>query len=95
MNAFQIFAQTVIRPIRSCKKFFQVSIHPFIDGNGRTARLLMNLILMQGGFPPIIIPVDARADYYDTLTAANRGDLRPFIRFIARQTDLTLQVRLV
>ncbi|VDK76447.1 unnamed protein product [Onchocerca ochengi] len=69
-----------------------VSIHPFIDGNGRTARLLMNLILMQSGFPPVIIPVEDRSDYYDTLTAANRGNLRPFIRFIARQTDATLQM---
>ncbi|VIO87582.1 Uncharacterized protein BM_BM17241 [Brugia malayi] len=69
-----------------------VSIHPFIDGNGRTARLLMNLILMQSGFPPVIIPVEARSDYYDTLNAANRGNLRPFIRFIARQTDATLQL---
>ncbi|KAL3982897.1 Fic/DOC family protein [Acanthocheilonema viteae] len=69
-----------------------VSIHPFIDGNGRTARLLMNLILMQSGFPPVIIPVEARSDYYDTLVAANHGNLRPFIRFIARQTDTTLQL---
>lgn len=53
----------------------------------------MNLILMQSGFPPVIIPVEDRSDYYDTLTAANRGNLRPFIRFIARQTDATLQVR--
>lgn len=53
----------------------------------------MNLILMQSGFPPVIIPVEARSDYYDTLNAANRGNLRPFIRFIAHQTDTTLQVR--
>ncbi|VDN21248.1 unnamed protein product [Gongylonema pulchrum] len=52
----------------------------------------MNLILMLNGFPPIIIPVEARADYYDTLSAANRGDLRPFIRFIAGQTDAALQL---
>lgn len=52
----------------------------------------MNLILMQGGFPPIIIPVEARAEYYQALNTANGGDLRPFIRFIARQADSTLQV---
>ncbi|VDM47604.1 unnamed protein product [Toxocara canis] len=69
-----------------------VYIHPFVDGNGRTARLLMNLILMQAGFPPIIIPVEERGDYYHSLNAANAGDLRPFIRFIAKQTDATLQV---
>lgn len=68
-----------------------VYIHPFVDGNGRTARLLMNLILMQNGFPPVIIPVEERGEYYRTLNVANSGDLRPFIRFITRQTDNTLQ----
>ncbi len=67
-----------------------VYIHPFIDGNGRTARLLMNLILMQAGFPPVIIRVEDRLEYYETLSAANEGDLRPFIRFIAAATDRTL-----
>ncbi|KAI1725050.1 fic/DOC family domain-containing protein [Ditylenchus destructor] len=68
-----------------------VYIHPFIDGNGRTSRLLMNFILMQAGFPPVIIPVEERSRYYSTLQQANQGDLRPFIRFIAEQTDRTLE----
>ncbi|KAE9555089.1 hypothetical protein FO519_001664 [Halicephalobus sp. NKZ332] len=68
-----------------------VYIHPFIDGNGRTARLLMNFILMQAGFPPVIIPLEERERYYKTLKAANEGDLRPFIRFIAKLTDDSLQ----
>ncbi|KAH7684657.1 fic protein family protein [Aphelenchoides avenae] len=68
-----------------------VYIHPFIDGNGRTARLLMNFILMQSGFPPVIIPVEERGRYYASLRAANEGDLRPFIRFIAELTDKTLE----
>lgn len=68
-----------------------VYIHPFIDGNGRTARLLMNFILMQAGYPPVIIPVEERAKYYLTLKSANDGDLRPFIRLIARLTDECLQ----
>jgi Fic family protein len=67
-----------------------VFIHPFVDGNGRTARLLMNLILMQAGFPPVIIFVEDRLRYYETLKMANEGDLRPFIRFIAATTDQTL-----
>jgi len=67
-----------------------VHIHPFYDGNGRTSRLLMNLILMQAGYPPIIIPVERRAEYYEHLKAANDGDIRPFVRFIARCTEQTI-----
>lgn len=67
-----------------------VTIHPFYDGNGRTSRLLMNLILMQAGFPPVAIQVEERLRYYDTLELANNGDIRPFIRFISECTERTL-----
>uniref|UniRef100_A0A2C9K1D5 protein adenylyltransferase n=1 Tax=Biomphalaria glabrata TaxID=6526 RepID=A0A2C9K1D5_BIOGL len=67
-----------------------VAIHPFYDGNGRTSRLLMNLILMQAGFPPVSIEVDDRLTYYETLQQANDGDIRPFIRFIAKCAERTL-----
>ena len=67
-----------------------VTIHPFYDGNGRTSRLLMNLILMQAGFPPVSIKVEDRFRYYETLELANEGDIRPFIRFIAECAERTL-----
>lgn len=67
-----------------------VAIHPFFDGNGRTSRLLMNVILMQAGFPPVSIEVGDRLTYYETLELANNGDIRPFIRFISRCTERTL-----
>jgi Fic family protein len=41
-----------------------VDIHPFNDGNGRTARLLMNLILIRGGYPPVAVRPDATFDEY-------------------------------
>ena len=50
-----------------------VSIHPFIDGNGRTARLVMNLILLQNGYPITVIASDRkkRTKYYDSLEACH------------------------
>ena len=60
-----------------------VSIHPFIDGNGRTARLLMNLALLQAGYPISIIPPVLRTDYIDTLKATNTGDNQPFINLLS------------
>ena len=44
-----------------------VSIHPFIDGNGRTGRLLMNLVLLQNGYVPVIIKNDKRVNYLDAI----------------------------
>ena len=61
-----------------------VKIHPFVDGNGRTARLLMNLDLMARDFPPIVIPVERRLEYYESLDGAHlNGDYNPFLRLIA------------
>ncbi len=65
-----------------------VSIHPFIDGNGRTARLIMNLILLQNGFPLIIIGGDSktRLNYYESLEFSQiNNDNSCFILFIAEK----------
>ncbi|XP_074058355.1 protein adenylyltransferase FICD [Macrotis lagotis] len=72
-----------------------VYIHPFVDGNGRTSRLLMNLILMQAGYPPVTIRKEQRSEYYHVLEVANEGDVRPFIRFIAKCTETTLDMLLI
>lgn len=60
-----------------------VAIHPFADGNGRTARLLMNLYLIREGYAPAYFPVERRGQYYDALEAANNGDLLPFRTMVA------------
>ncbi|XP_061907282.1 protein adenylyltransferase FICD [Entelurus aequoreus] len=72
-----------------------VYVHPFVDGNGRTSRLLMNLALMQARYPPITIRKEQRAEYYAALDTANEGDVRPFIRFIAKCTEITLDTLLI
>nr|XP_061803890.1 protein adenylyltransferase FICD-like [Nerophis lumbriciformis] len=72
-----------------------VYVHPFVDGNGRTSRLLMNLVLMQARYPPITIRKEQRAEYYAALDTANEGDIRPFIRFIAKCTEITLDTLLI
>ena len=50
-----------------------VTIHPFSDGNGRTARLLMNLVLLKGGYPPVVIGPEHRAAHIDSLQALQLG----------------------
>ena len=85
-----------LHPIELAAQFhFQfVYIHPFSDGNGRTARLLMNLILMNDGFPPAILKAanDARLKYYESLEEASiRDNLKPFIQLIAGYVEDSLQ----
>ena len=54
-------------------------IHPFEDGNGRTARAIMNYILMKKGFPMFFIPFEKREDYYQSLEAADKGNYKDYI----------------
>ena len=62
-----------------------VKIHPFIDGNGRTSRLLLNFELMKNGYPPIIIKNEERSRYYDVLDLAHTTmNYEPFIELVSK-----------
>ena len=64
--------------------FFFVYIHPYIDGNGRMGRFLMNVMLASGGYPWTVIPLETRNDYMATLEEASvRRNIEPFSSFLA------------
>lgn len=71
-----------------------VEIHPFIDGNGRVARLLTNLYLIARGYPPIVLKKEDRGKYYRFLRAADAGNLATFANFIAKAVDESLTMHL-
>jgi Fic family protein len=64
--------------------FMLVYIHPYMDGNGRMGRFLMNLMLASGGYPWTVVPVERRDHYLKALEAASVGqNIRPFSEFLA------------
>ena len=69
-------------------------IHPFFDGNGRTARLAMNVLLMQNGYPLVIILKNDRKKYYDALEKADKENLEPLVKFIAQAVEKSLNIYL-
>ncbi len=62
-------------------------IHPFVDGNGRTCRLLVNYMLMQRGYPPALYTSENRDKYMNALDDVEQGDEEPFIRITAEATE--------
>jgi hypothetical protein len=72
--------------------FVFVYIHPYMDGNGRMGRFLMNVMLASGGYPWTIVPLERRNDYMSALEAASvRQDIRPFAEFLAGLVDAGLE----
>ncbi|MEW5989459.1 MAG: Fic family protein [Chloroflexota bacterium] len=71
-----------------------VAIHPFVDGNGRTARLVMNLLLLRHGYPPAIIARVSRRQYYRVLAQADAGREGPLVNFTGRAVERSLTLYL-
>jgi Fic family protein len=86
-----------LRPIEMAAFFHHklVYIHPFSDGNGRAARLLMNVILLRAGYPfTVLLKVD-RPKYLRTLSEADNGNLIPFANFVASCVERALDIYLL
>jgi Fic family protein len=83
-----------INPILLAAEFHYkfIRIHPFDDGNGRTARILMNFILMQFGYPPVIIKTEDKENYYSVLQQADAAILEPFLDYIAGNLNRSLEI---
>lgn len=71
-----------------------VWIHPFFDGNGRTVRLAMNLILINKGYPPAIILKNDRKKYYSALNQANKGNYQKLMLLMCQASERTLNIYL-
>ena len=76
--------------------FIFVYIHPYMDGNGRMGRFLMNVLLASGGYPWTIIPVEQRKTYMAALEAASvDNDIGPFTNFLATLVKANLEGKAV
>lgn len=75
-----------VHPVVLAAQFHQrfIQIHPFTDGNGRMARIFMNLILLRTGFPPIVIRQEEKVAYYRALDRARDHDTNEFTLHIAQ-----------
>ncbi len=83
-----------VNPILLAAEFHHkfIIIHPFEDGNGRTARILMNFILMKFGYPPVIIKTEDKANYFAALRLADAGNIEAFIEYIAKNLNRSLEI---
>jgi len=90
---FELLTEETEASVRSVLgHFIFVFIHPYIDGNGRMGRFLMNAMLASGGYPWTVIPVEERKTYMAALESASAGgDIRPFAKFLGHLVEEALK----
>lgn len=71
-----------------------VAVHPFRDGNGRTGRLLLNLLLLRAGYPPALLLQEWRLGYLEALSQADRGRYGPLLNLIGRAVEIGIDLYL-
>lgn len=71
-----------------------LAVHPFLDGNGRTARLLLNLMLLRAGYPPALLLQEWRLGYLEALAQADRGRYNPLLNLLGRAVESGLDLYL-
>jgi len=71
-----------------------LAIHPFLDGNGRTARLLLHLLLLRAGYPPALLLQEWRMGYLEALAQADRGRYNALLNLIGRAVEIGLDLYL-
>lgn len=98
MREFMLWLHTAkLHPVELASEahYKLVTIHPFVDGNGRTARLLMNMLLMMQGYPPAIIRKRDRLAYITALEQVQTGGSKTdYERIITRSCDRSLDIYL-
>lgn len=85
-----------LHPVQLAAEFHYrfVCIHPFDDGNGRVARLVMNYILLKNSYPPVIIKSEDKESYLTALQKADTGDIKSLIEYIEEQSIWSLELSL-
>jgi len=83
-----------IEPILIAAEFHYkfIRIHPFDDGNGRLARILMNFILMRHAYPPVVVKTNDKENYFSVLRQADIGSIDPFFDYIATNLIHSLEI---
>ena len=84
----------ILHPVQLAAEFHYrfVCIHPFDDGNGRVARLIMNYIMFKNNYPPVIIKTDDKEGYLTALQKADTGDLLSLMEYIEKQAIWSLKL---